>query len=99
MLDCLPPFVEGTALPQLKTRLLGDDAEMPKVSPGHTNELPKASENWTGSESQPRVTEKARRYSAYPCGLLSESQATYAIPAPPPATWTMCGTLRLSGVA
>ena len=65
---------------------------MPNVSPGHTDGSPNSVETWTGWESQPRVVEKARRYCAYPAGLLSESQPTYAIPDPPPATCMMCGT-------
>src|SRR5229473_1610831 len=72
--------------PNLRPGYLPTPADMPKVSPGHTNELPNWLETWTGSESHPRVPEKARRYIAYPCGLLFESQATYAIPEPPPAT-------------
>src|ERR1700740_151010 len=62
--DFLP--VEGVALPQLTTTLFGESDEMPKVSPGHTDGSPKALATCMGSESQPLVTENARRYSAYP---------------------------------
>ncbi len=52
--------------------------ERPVVSPGQTALLPSPVEIRAGPESHPRVMEKARRYSAYPTGLLLDSQLTQA---------------------
>lgn len=68
--------VAGVALPQLSATWPDARVEMPKVSPGQTDELPNAVETWNGADSQPRPIEKVRTYCAYPAGLLSDSQPT-----------------------
>lgn len=72
--DFLPVAV--VAEPRLSTGLVGVSAEIPKVSPGQTDGSPKALDTCTGAESQPPVTENARRYCTYPCELLGDSQLT-----------------------
>ena len=56
--------IDGTALPQLTTTRSGVNADRPNVSPGQTDGSPNSVETRTGSVSQPRVVEKARRYCA-----------------------------------
>src|SRR5438105_10143820 len=54
--------LEGVALPQLRTRSVGESVEIPNVSPGHTDVSPNSLETCTGADSQPFVIENVRRY-------------------------------------
>jgi hypothetical protein len=69
-------LVVGVAEPQLSTTLDADGAEIPNVSPGHTEGSPNAVETCTGADNHPPAIENARRYCAYPCELLGESHPT-----------------------
>ena len=60
MSDFFP--LDGVALPQLRTRCPGDRVEIPNVSPGQTDVSPNSRETWSGSDSQPRLVEKARSF-------------------------------------